>query len=288
MRFETSPGQQAQADWAYVGEESGQKIYAFVMILSFSRMLSIEFTRSMDTPTLIRCHQNAFTFFGGLPSSVLYDNMTQVRLLGGGWNPLFADFALHYGFALKTHQVRRPRTKGKVERMVDYLKDNFLNGRSFAGLDDLASQGRIWLETSNARVHATTGERPCDLLLRENLTLLSLVKPYVLAQRYERKVDVEGFVHLGRTRYSVPPQYVGKPVLVIQNDFKIRIRVGDVVIAEHTVAPAGTCVASKDHVAAMWKETLKRSPPPPEQSVVFTPGEKVSIPPLSIYEEVAG
>jgi hypothetical protein len=172
--------------------------------------------------------------------------------------------------------------------MVDYLKDNFLNGRAFAGLDDLASQGRLWLETSNARVHATTGERPCDLLLRENLAVLSLVKPYVLAQRHERKVDVEGFVHLGRTRYSVPPQYVGKPVIVIQSDHKIRIRVGDLVIAEHTVAPAGTCVAAKDHVEAMWKETLKRSPPPPEHSVVFTPGENVSIPPLSIYEEVAG
>jgi transposase len=95
VRFETPPGQQAQADWAYVGEESGKKIYAFVMILSFSRMLYLEFTRSMDTPTLIQGHQNAFAFFGGIPSSVLYDNMTQVRLLGGGWNPLFADFALH-------------------------------------------------------------------------------------------------------------------------------------------------------------------------------------------------
>src|SRR5581483_1832853 len=146
VRFETPPGQQAQADWAYVGEDSAGKIYAFIMVLAFSRLLYVEFTRSMETDTLIRCHQNAFAFFGGVPASVLYDNMSQVRKPGGGWNPLFADFAAHYGFVIKTHQVRRPRTKGKVERMVDYLKDNFLKGRRFAGFDDLVGQGRLWQE----------------------------------------------------------------------------------------------------------------------------------------------
>ena len=286
VRFETPPGQQAQADWAHVGEERGQKIYAFVMVLSFSRLLYVEFTHSMDTPTLIACHQNAFAFFGGVTSSVLYDNMTQVRLIGGGWNPLFADFAAHYGFTLKTHQVRRPRTKGKVERMVDYLQGNFLNGRTFAGFDDMAAQGRIWLEGANARLHATTGERPRDLLVKENLASLATLHPYVLAQRHERKVDAEGFVHLGRARYSVPPQYVGKPVIVVQQEHKIKVRVGDLIVAEHTLAPPGACVAVKEHVDAMWKETLQRSPQPTPQAQ-FTSAEAVRIPPLSIYEEVA-
>src|SRR5699024_9374727 len=114
----------------------GKKIYAFVMVLGFSRMLYVEFTHSMDLPTLILCHQHAFAYFGGIVGNILYDNMAQVRLPGTGeFHPLFADFAAHYGFAVKTHQVRRPRTKGKVERMVDYLKDNFLNGRSFAGFE---------------------------------------------------------------------------------------------------------------------------------------------------------
>lgn len=129
VRFETAPGQQAQADWAEVVRFEGRKIYAFVMVLSFSRMLYVEFTTSMDLPSLIACHQRAFVYFGGLPGSVLYDNMAQVRLPGShALNPLMADFAAHHGFAVKTHQPYRPRTKGKVERMVDYLKDNFLRG----------------------------------------------------------------------------------------------------------------------------------------------------------------
>lgn len=286
VRFETAPGQQAQADWAEVGRFESGKVYAFVMILSFSRMLYVEFTTSMALPELIRCHQNAFAYFGGMPGAILYDNMAQVRKPGSGeLNPLMADFAAHYGFAVKTHQPYRPRTKGKVERAVDYLKDNFLNGRSFAGLEDLSAQGLHWMEqTANCRVHATTGQRPADLLAKERLTPLSEVRPYVLAARQERKVDVEGFVRLERCRYSVPPQYVGKKVIVLQQDRQIQVRLGDVIIAEHPAAPSpGACVVNKEHIAALWRESLARSPFP-EPTVRFTDAESVEIRPLSFYE----
>jgi transposase len=96
----------------------------------------------------------AFEFFGGWTHEMMYDNMKQVRLNQQQLNPLFVDFAGHYGFAIKTHRVRRPRTKGKVERMVHYVKDNFLNGRTFADMADLNTQARHWLMyTANARVH---------------------------------------------------------------------------------------------------------------------------------------
>jgi transposase len=72
VRFETPPGQQAQADWAYAGrfpDPAGRifPVYIFVMGLGFSRMLYVEFTSSMKLPALLRCHQNAFQFFGGGP-----------------------------------------------------------------------------------------------------------------------------------------------------------------------------------------------------------------------------
>jgi transposase len=85
VRFETPPGEQAQADWASCGhamDETGRRraVYAFVMVLSYSRYLYVEFTHSMSLPELIRCHQRAFEFFGGWPRTILYDNMKQVRL----------------------------------------------------------------------------------------------------------------------------------------------------------------------------------------------------------------
>ena len=287
VRFETPPGHQAQADWAHVGEVDGKKVYAFVIVLSFSRMVYVEFTRSMDIPTLIRCQQNAFTYFGGAPQSVLYDNMAQVRLPGGEFNSYFADFAAHYGFAIKTHRVRRPRTKGKVERMVSYLQQDFLNGRTFAGFEDLFAQGRLWQEKANRRHHATTGERPCDLLLRESLTPMDPARPYTLARRYARKVDAEGFVRHERTRYSVPPEYVLKSVVVIHREQTIRIKEGDLVIAEHAAGQPGECIARKEHVEAMWKQTLQKGSARPVPHADFTSAEAVVVRPLNCYEEVA-
>jgi hypothetical protein len=273
----------------------GQKIYAFLIVLGFSRMLYVEFTQTMVLPELLRCHQEAFAYFGGIPGSVLYDNMAQVRLPGSGeLNPLMGDFAAHYGFAVKTHRVRRPRTKGKVERMVDYIKDNFLNGRSFSGMEDLMAQGRLWLERVNRRLHATTGERPVDLLPREKLTPLSGSAPYVLAQRHDRKADVEGFVHFLRNRYSVPPQYAGKRIVLIQEEQQVQIRCGGVVVAKHVLAAgSGSCIADKAHVEAMWSatrvcasESAARAPiNGPVPKVNFTDTGAVATRPLAIYDD---
>lgn len=160
VRFETPPGKQAQAGWAHCGRfptPTGAilSVYAFVMVLGFSRMLYVEFTTSMRLAVLLACHLNAFRFFGGVPAEILYDNMKQVRLEPGQLHPLLVDFAGHHGFAIKTHQVRRPRTKGKVERAVHFVEDNFLAGRSFVDLGDLNAQRLPWLDAANGRIHGT-------------------------------------------------------------------------------------------------------------------------------------
>jgi len=102
----------------------------------------------MRIETLIRCHQNAFAFFGGWPVKILYDNLRQVAVGPDRIHPRFRDLADHHGFAVRRHRPYRPRTKGKVERMVYDVKDHFLNARSFTGLEDLNAQGRAWLVTT--------------------------------------------------------------------------------------------------------------------------------------------
>jgi transposase len=308
VRFETPPGHQGQIDWMHCGrflDAAGETVavYAFTMVLGFSRALFVEFTPSMDLPTLLRCHQSAFEFFGGWPRELLYDNMAQVRSPGtptreaGGWNPLFLDFAHHYGFVPRTHRVRRPRTKGKVERMVGYVADNFLRGRSFIDLADLNLQGRHWLtHTANVRLHATTGCRPCDLLAQEGLTPLSSARLYPLRQVCLRKVDAEGFVHLCRSRYSAPPERVGQTLIVEEAGQQVILRAGDVVVAEHRAsAIPGACVVQREHVEALWQLTLgdarapaagARPPAPPPWRLTFQDG--VAVTPLAAYEAVAG
>lgn len=291
VRFETPPGKQAQADWAYCGrfpDASGHMIpvYVFVMVLSFSRLLYIEFTSSMKLPALIACHLNAFDFFGGWPLEILYDNMKQVRLSPTELNPLFADFARHYGFAVKTHRIRRPRTKGKVERMVHYVKDAFLNGRTFIDLADLNTQGRSWLtQTANTRIHATTNKRPVDLWLQEKLTAVPGVARYQLADLVSRQAGFDGFVRFERSRYSLPPEYAGQTVLIGHQERKIVIRSQDMIVAEHPPAPkAGSTVADPLHLEALWKLSLRNTKtPPPRWQLTFD--TQVQTTPLADYQE---
>ena len=291
VRFETPPGKQGQADWAYCGrfpDATGRivPVYFFVMVLGFSRMMYAEFTSSMKLHWLLRCHLGAFEYFGGWPQEILYDNMKQVRLRPGELHPLFVDFSRHYGFAIKTHRVRRPRTKGKVERMVEYVKDNFLNGRSFADFQDLNAQARHWLAyTSNARIHATTGRVPLELWREERLAELASVAAYPLYEISPRKAGFDGFVRFDRSRYSIPPEYAGKTVLVGKEGQRIVIRSGDMIVAEHPLAQkAGSTVAEPLHVQALWKLSLQRTKAPvPRWQITFK--DEVQKASLAQYQE---
>jgi transposase InsO family protein len=292
LRYETAPGEQGQADWAYCGrlrDEQGQErpVYAFLVVLGFSRLLHVSLSTDMRLETLIRCHEEAFAALGGAPATLLYDNMKQVRLSPTCFNPLFVDFAAHWGWVPATHRVGRPRTKGKVERMVDYLKEGFLRGRTFVDLADARAQLQHWLDhTANVRVHATTQQRPVDLWAVERPLLRTPLAPYRLASRAVRTVSAEGWVHYQGARYSVPPAQVGQKVLVevCAEQRRVVIRADQVIVAEHPQATKrGATLSDPAHVAALWELTLTpRNPAPPPWAQAGAEG--VAVRPLSVSE----
>ena len=258
------------------------------MVLSFSRTLYITFVSDMKLPTLLRCHQNAFDAFGGWPQSLLYDNMKQVKIGPDTWNALFLDFAAHYDFTPKTHRVRRPRTKGKVERMVAYVRDSFLKGRAFADFADLNAQARHWLDTvCNVRVHATTGRRPVDLLPEEKLTAYASMPPYVIPDVVERKADRESFISLDGSRYSVPPSHACQKLTVLRKPDSLVIMAGEQTLTEHVRAvKPGSCIVKPEHMQELWKLSVG-SDPKTEPSWSLTFETEVQARPLSRYEEPA-
>ena len=294
VRFETPPGEQAQCDWAEVGrypqpDGTSIRVYAFVMVLGFSRYLYVEFTRSMTLATLIRCHQNAFAFFGGWPRRILYDNMRQVVVGPERINARFLDFTRHHGFEVKRCRPYRPRTKGKVERSVSYLRDSFLNGRTFAGLEDLNAQGRHWLgSVANVRVHGTTQARPCDRLLEETLTPCAGLNAYQVAHSTARTVGVEALVRYEKSDYSVPARWVGTRVTVDAGDNVIVIRAKDLIVAEHRIATAaGQRIESPSHVRERWARSVPTLVPPPPKGCHITFSATVQVRPLAVYAEVS-
>ncbi len=156
LRFETEPGRQAQVDWKECGrwivDGNILKVYAFVMLLGYSRKPFVLFTSSMTSPVLLAAHNEAFTYFGGVPAEVLYNNMKPGWVaMGPEWqvNSSLSLYAAQIGFELKRCQVRRPQTKGKVERFIGYLGNHFLPMAREKGLTSIAElNGAIgaWLE----------------------------------------------------------------------------------------------------------------------------------------------
>lgn len=193
IRFETEPGEQMQVDWAVV-RRGGERLSAFVAVLGHSRAAYVEFVTDERLDTLLACHWRALVFFGGVPRTVLYDNMRTVVVgrdaYGPGRHrlqPGFRDFAHHCGFVPKLCRPYRAKTKGKVERFIRYLRYSFLvpletrlaqTGRTL----DAATANvevRQWLrDVANRRVHATTGAVPSERLAVERAALQPLPEPW--------------------------------------------------------------------------------------------------------------
>jgi transposase len=220
MRFETEPGLQAQVDWKEFGKQTVDgrivKLSAFVMVLGFSRKAFVLFTTSMDTETLLACHILAFAYFGGVPREILYDNMRTAFQpdAEGIWRPTkkLLALAVHYGFTPKRCRVRRPETKGKVERMVGYLDNNFwprMEGETLS-LPSLNDQLRGWLATIDQKKLTDFSECRADRFARERPVLqpFSLL-PFDARRDVPVLVNRESLIRYETNSYSVPTQHIG-------------------------------------------------------------------------------
>ena len=270
LRYETKPGIQAQVDWGEVGkvEVDGKikKLFCFSMILGYSRMRYVDFTLSIDTPTLVQCHLNAFQYFGGCTQEILYDNMKQVvikRALKSSdseWNSLFEDFFKHYGFIPRLCRPYRPQTKGKIENTIGYIKRDFFLGGEFSSLENLNFQALEWLKRVNSSVHGTTYEVPLERLKEENLILLDQVLPYKVVKIETRKVSSDCYISYLGNKYSVPYKFAGRTAELHISDGKFQVYIDSENVCEHEILP-GNCrvIRNKEHFQGLLSEILKEN-----------------------------
>ena len=187
VRFETPPGRQGQVDFGTFTLPWGRR-HALLVVLGHSRLLWLRFYPRQTMAVLIDGLESAFSHFGGVPQELLFDQMRSVVLsddrTGGGklvLNAEFLRFAAHWGFMPRSCRPYRAKTKGKVERPIRYLRDNYFYGRTFVNDADLNEQAARWLDdTANVRRHGTTGERPVDRFERDERCLLGPLagRPY--------------------------------------------------------------------------------------------------------------
>jgi transposase len=270
-RLECGPGDEAQVDFgkgAPIIDPDGKrrKTHLFRIVLSHSRKAYSEVVYRQTTDDFLRCLENAFRHFGGVPRRLILDNL-RAAVKKADWfdpelNPKVKSFGEHYGTVFLPTRPRTPRHKGKVERNVGYAQDNALKGRVFSSL---AEQNRFLLEweltVADTRVHGTTrrqvGKHFADA---ERGALLPLpTAPFPSFHEGRRTVHRDGHVEVKRAYYAVPFEYLGREVWVRWDARLVRIfneRMEQIAI--HTKREPGSFSTPPEYIAAEKISAVER------------------------------
>ena len=247
VRYESKPGAQIQLDWGLFGYNdhrgTRRNIAGLMVTLGYSRRVYLEFALTADIYGFSSCLINSLYYFGGVTDAFLTDHMKTVVIGGStseGWNlnGHTSDLAKFLGISIKLAPVRRPQTKGKVERGIRYAKDNFWAARSFTNLADLNEQALVWCSEADTRVHNGLGETPLEVFANEQAHLRPLPKRSELYQfeRQDRKVGADGFFSFAGVRYGVPWKYSHSVVSVLPKRSTLEVFSNDELIATHALS----------------------------------------------------
>jgi transposase len=221
-RMEAEAGQEAQVDFGrgapVVGADGKRRLtWVFRIVLSHSRKSYAEAVFRQTTDDFLRCLENAFAHFGGVPKTLVIDNL-RAAVKQPDWFdpelcPKMRSFAEHYGTAVLPTKSYTPRHKGKIESGVKYVKGNSLKGRAFASL---AEENRHLLEweakVADLRIHGTTRRQVIKVFAEiEKSKLLALpASRFELFDEALRRVHRDGHVQVHGAYYSAPPEYLGQ------------------------------------------------------------------------------
>lgn len=219
-RYTTAPGEAYQMDWGFtdVLDYNGNTYRAacFAMICHHCGQRYIEFFPNARQENLFIGMIHAFQYMG-IPQIVLTDNMKSVVLrrdLEGKpvWQKDYEAFMKTLGFETKLCKPRHPFTKGKVERLVRFVKENFLVGRVFYHVTDLNRQALEWCNRQNGIYHQAVDCIPQRLhatACAQQLRALPEAGPVKLYLCPERRISFDGFVNYEGRRFGVPYSYPG-------------------------------------------------------------------------------
>lgn len=279
VRFETEPGWQLQIDF---GEKvvliAGRpvKVHLMAVVLGHSRRLYCRPFLAERQDDWAEGIQEALEHFGGMPRSILCDNASPLVLHHDSvtnrahWHPGFAAFCNDRQIEMHACRVRRARTKGKIERVVGYVKHNALAGRGFSSFEALRRHLVRWaVEVADQRIHRTTCERPADRFERAERAALRPLPARALpvrTRRLVRRVSNDCFVDVDTVRYSVPHRFVRETVEVVVGLEDVEVWHRGMRIARHArTEEPHAMVRDAAHFAGLYRAA---TPAPPDMPAV--------------------
>ena len=264
FRLETLVGEQGQVDWGNFGAiqvgHARRVLSCFVLVLSWSRAVYARFALDQTLESFLRGHGEAFTALGGIPRVLLYDNLKSVVLERDGehirFHPRLLELAGHYHFAPQPCAVARGNEKGRVERMIHYLRHAFFAARRFTSLEDLNTQLAQWItDTAHQRPVPgdPTGRRVAEALEEERPRLLPLPEhPFACALVRAVASGKTPYLRFDNNDYSIPHTLIRRPLTLVAAEHEVRILDGPTEIARHTRRDdRGQRIEVEAHLAAL-------------------------------------
>src|SRR6478609_425714 len=244
LRLRTLPGEEGQVDWGHFGHleigRARRPLMAFVMVLSHSRRIFLRFFPDARMESFLRGHAAAFEAWGGVPRVLLYDNLKSVVLERRGdavrFHPTLLGFAGQYRYEPRPVAIARGNEKGRVERAIRYVRDNFFAARSFTDLDDLNAQAEAWCNgpAADRRCPDEPDRTVREVFAEEAARLLPLPdNPAPLLEHVAVTVGKTPYVRFDLNDYSVPHDHVRRPLTVLADPHEVRIVDGTAVLACH-------------------------------------------------------
>jgi len=227
LRIEVKAAEEAQVDFGSAGmmydpeTERMRRAHIFILNLSYSRLPYVEFVFDQGQVTWVKCHMHAFEFFGGVPERIILDNLKSGILRPNTYDPIFnrayAECAKHYGFIIDPAKIAKGEHKGKVERKVPTVRQQFLSSHDFKDIKKANEEVGQWCSHDyGMQVHGTTKRKPLEVFLLQEKPLLKHLpeEQFDMPLWKEAKAHPDHHIVFDKNYYSVPTRYVGKKVWV--------------------------------------------------------------------------
>jgi len=270
-RMECAAGDEAQIDFgtaAPVIGTDGKRHNSHVLriILSHSRKGYSEAVFRQTADNFISCLENAFRHFGGVPKTLVVDNL-KAAVTTADWydpelNPKIESFCQHYGTVILPTKSYTPRHKGKIENGIGYVKKNALKGKSFGSLAEQNAYLLNWeTNVADKRIHGTIRQQVEKVFNEaEKQSLLPLpAGRFPSFEEAKRSVHRDGHIEVKKAYYSVPPEYVGREVWARWDGHLVRIynsRMEQLIV--HAQVGAGKFQTASEHIHAKKISSVER------------------------------